>query len=151
MKLMPWKRRTDGVVPVVEDFFDRFFDEPRYGSRLPEVFRQTPLPAVNVCETEGEYTITMDAPGLEEGDFEIQVMGNHLQIAGERRWQEDEKEEDFHRVESQYGRFSRTVELPTNLALEPDQVDAKYQKGVLKVSIPKREKTPTTRIEVHAG
>jgi len=151
MNIIPWRRRGE-TAPVLEDFFQRFLDdEGSLTSRLPELFRSNGVPAVNVAETEDTYTITMDAPGLEEEDFEVQAMGNRLQISGERRWEEEETEKEFHRVESQYGKFSRTVTLPTNLVVEPELIEASYTKGVLTIYVPKKEKTPAAKIAVRPG
>jgi HSP20 family protein len=93
----------------------------------------------------------MDSPGLDQQDFEIETMGNQVLISGERKWEEAKKGKEFRRVESQYGKFERTVMLPENARIDPDKIDASYAKGVLTITVPKRERTPAAKIPVHAG
>jgi len=154
MKLTPWRRR-DAVTPFHDDddFFSRFFGpagEP-FASHLPELFQQRALPAVNVAETEDEFCITVDCPGLDEDDIHVQAMGSSLVVSGERKWEEEKEGKEFRRVESQYGSFERRIALPEALRIEPDDVDATYEKGVLTVVVKKREKTPAAKIKVRKG
>lgn len=153
--LLPWRRsepsRRFGSLDL-PDLFGRLFEngdlEPVH---LPEAFRRGPVPPMNVSENEKDYTVTLDAPGLEENDFDIQLMGGRLIISGERRWREEKKEKEYVRVESQYGSFSRSIDLPDGAGTDTDQIRATYDKGVLKVVVPKAEPTPTTRIPVAKG
>ncbi len=154
MNLIPRLRRespTSGDFDF-DEFWSRFWGNGGEGmaSRLPEMFRTRRFPAVNIAETEDSFCITMDCPGLEENDFEVQAMGRQLIISGERKWEEEKKGKEFRRVESQYGKFERTVELPENARNEPEQVDASYKKGILTITVPKLEKTPAGKIPVHA-
>ena len=100
------------------------------------------------AETEEAFVVTLDCPGMKDEDFEVQAMGNQLILTGERSWEKEKKGKEFHRVESQYGRFERTVQLPENAMTEDNGIDAHYAKGVLTVTVPKRAKTPTTKIPV---
>jgi len=155
MKVMPWHRRESLLpsMPDFESFWNSIWEKEDEGfkSHLPEVFRARLFPAVNIAETEENFCITMDCPGLEEKDFEIQTMGNQLLISGERKWEEEKKGKEFRRVESQFGKFERTVRLPENAKTDPSVVDASYKKGILTITIPKLEKTPASKISVHAG
>lgn len=153
MKMVPWRRR-DSMLPFFSDF-DELFTSPwtepngELTSHLPEVFQRKPFPALNIAETEDGFAITLDCPGLDEKDFQVEVMGRSLVISGERKWEKEKKGKEYRRVESQYGHFERTVRLPENARLEAGKVDATYKKGVLTVTVPKLEKTPTTKVEVH--
>lgn len=154
MKLVP-RRLRGSLLPVpddMEDFFTRLWGEGDgdFFNRLPEVFQTRMFPAVNVAEMEDAFTITMDCPGLDEKDIQVEAMGNTLLLSGERKWEEEKKGKEFRRVESQYGKFERTVTLPDNVRIEPGKIDAMYEKGVLHIRIPKLEKTPTAKIPVHA-
>ncbi len=155
MNLIPWRRSESPVTGDVsiDDLWERLWGNggESLASRLPEMFRTRPFPPVNIAETEENFCITMDCPGLEEKDFEIQAMGNQLNISGERKWEEEKKGKDYRRVESQYGKFERTVQLPENARTEPDRIHASYKKGVLTLTVPKLEKTPAAKISVHAG
>lgn len=155
MNLIPW-RRGESLIPThfaPEELWNRFLgnEDVDFGSHLPEAFRSHTLPAVNIAETEGTYCITMDCPGLDESDFHVESMGRQLIIGGERKWEKEKKDKEFRRVESQYGKFERTVTLPENAKLDADKIDAKYEKGVLKIEVPKVQKTPSKKIPVHAG
>lgn len=153
MNIIPWRRREFPSTFEWDDLWSRFWGDGNEGiaSHLPEVFRARPFPAVNIAETEDSFCITIDCPGLEEEDFQIETMGNQLLISGERKWEEEKKGKEFRRVESQYGKFERTVQLPENARTEAEKVDASYTKGVLTITVPKLEKTPSSKIPVHAG
>lgn len=157
MKIIPRLHRIN-MIPVHrrddEDWWSQVFnwgDGSLAGSsRLPELFRRGPSPALNVAETEDEYTVTLDLPGLDEDDIDVQLMGNHLVISGERKWEDEEKKKEFHRVESEYGTFSRTVVLPEGLTSDPESIKASYKRGLLEIRVPKVEPTPATKIKVKA-
>jgi HSP20 family protein len=133
--------------------FDELFNFPWMENtpktRLPEVFRATTMPPVNVSETDKLFSIAMDLPGLEEKDIDVKLMGNQLTVTAERRWEDEKKGREFYRVESQFGRFERSVTLPENLKMASG--DAAYKKGVLTINFPKIEPTPATRINVKPG
>jgi HSP20 family protein len=132
-----------------EDLFSLPWLENMPKSRLPEAFRTPTLPPVNVAETDKAFTIAVDLPGLEEKDIDVRLMGNQLTISAERRWEEEKKGREYHRVESQFGRFERSVTLPENVKL--GAAEAAYRKGVLTITLPKLEPTPATKINVKAG
>jgi len=154
MKLTPWRRRESALaLPDLEDFFNGLWGngETPFASHLPEVFQRRGFPAVNVAETEESYSITLDCPGLEEEEIQVEIMGSTLVISGERKWDEEKTGKEFHRVESQFGEFERRIQLPENASPDTDKIEASYKKGVLTITVPKAEKTPTSKIPVHAG
>ncbi len=155
MNIIPWKRHEAPTSRLTDfdDLWNRMLGNGNEAltNRLPEAFRGLPVPPVNVSETEDSFFITMDCPGLEEKDFEVQTMDKQLIISGERKWQEEKKGKEFHRVESQFGKFERTLQLPTNALTDPEKIEASYKKGVLTITVPKFEKTPAAKIPVHAG
>ena len=132
-----------------EDVFSFPWFENGPKSRLPEAFRTATLPPVNISETDKTFLISVDLPGLEEKDIDVRLMGNQLTISAERKWEEEKRGREFHRVESQFGRFERSVTLPENV--RSGAGEASYKKGVLAITIPKMESTPTTKINVKAG
>ncbi|MCB9883686.1 MAG: Hsp20/alpha crystallin family protein [Planctomycetes bacterium] len=122
---------------------------PRLTDRLPEVFSKMFVPPVNLAETDKAIIVTLEAPGLDESDFDVQVSGNHLTVTGEKKFEEDKIDsKDFRRVERQYGKFSRSVTLPTEV--RDDEVDALYAKGVLTVTIPKAASTSKKKVKIRA-
>lgn len=153
MKLIP--RREHGPIASfrseIDDLFQRFLGDFDGGTRLPAAFRQDLVPAVDVAETEKAFTFSFELPGLAEKDIQIQLVGNQLVVSAERKWEEEKQGKEFHRVESQFGRFQRSIALPPNARAQADAIQATYKRGILEVSIPKIEPTPSTKIPVKAG
>lgn len=108
--------------------------------------RQSWAPPVNIEETADAYEVTAELPGLRPDDVEITVEQNVLSISGERKWGDDAENKNFHRVERGYGRFLRTFALPHQV--DGEQVQARFQDGVLNVSIPKAEGAKPRRIQI---
>jgi HSP20 family protein len=134
-----------------DDFFKNLwgpFDGIR--NRLPATFRGRTYPAMNVSESENHYLVSVELPGLDVKDVSIELMGNQLQISGERKWEEDKKGKEFHRVESQYGSFTRSLLLPENARMDRESIEATFQKGILEIRIPKVEPTPAAKIAIKA-
>jgi HSP20 family protein len=153
MNVIPWRKREGDAVlrPEFDDLFNRFFEPFEWRrNRLPEAFASESFPAMNVAESESHFLVTLELPGLEAKDVNIELMGNQLQVSGERRWEEEKKCKEFHRVESQFGRFARTLALPENLRLRKESIEATFQRGVLEIRIPKLEPTPAERIPIKA-
>ena len=155
MNVIPWRKRngTTAFRSDLDELFERFM-EP-FGAelnRLPAVFQQRNMPAMNVAETETEYMVALDLPGLDEKDIEVELMGNQLVVSGERKWEKETKKgKEFHRVESQYGSFQRSITLPDGLRREREAVVATFRQGILEIRVPKLQPTPAARIPIKAG
>ena len=104
------------------------------------------LPPINVAEDQKAMMVTVELPGFEEKDVQVNVTGNLVTISGERKWEDAKKGKEWHRVESRYGSFTRSLTLPSNL--RTDQVDAVFSKGVLSLTFQKVEPTPTTKVKI---
>ena len=92
-------------------------------------------PKMDLEETEKEYRITAELPGMEEKDVEILLTGNAISLKGEKKEEKEEKGKSFYHVERSYGSFQRTVPLPDGIDLK--RVDADFKNGVLTVKLPK--------------
>lgn len=152
MNILPWRDRT--ALNTLRSEFDNLFNRMPFGdgeSRLPEVFGRRVMPAVNIAETEKTWSVSVELPGLNEKDIQVQVMGQQLVISGERKWEEEKKGKEYRSVESQYGAFERSIPLPDNLRLDPESIQATYKRGMLEVTLPKLEPTPAAKIPVKAG
>jgi HSP20 family protein len=126
--------------------FDRFFstDFPQLFSRFDE---QINMPRLDMHETENEYIVSCDLPGLErKEDVNIDVNNNVLTISGTIQRNQDIKEEQLHRRERFFGRFQRSITLPTNAATE--NIRASYKNGVLDIHIPKIKSDTTKQINI---
>jgi HSP20 family protein len=153
MTLFPTIRRRSE--DLLRRPFSSLFDElmqwnsPTFATRLPETFTRGMIPPVNIGEDEKSLSISLEMPGLDEKDIKLEVLGQQLLVSAERKFESDKKEKDFHRIEQEYGSFSRTIQLPTGL--KTDQIEAIYKKGILTLTIPKIEPTPTRKITVKKG
>ena len=153
MKLIPWTKRTDlaNFRSEFDNLWNRFLDGDVYDTNLPAVFNRATFPPVNVAESEKNWTVSVELPGLREQDIQVQILGQQLMISGDRKWEDERKGKEFHRVESQYGAFQRSIQLPENTRLDPDAVVATYKKGILEITLPKVEPTPAAKIPVKSS
>ena len=104
-------------------------------------------PPVDVYEDEHNITLKIEVPGIDEKDINVTIENNTLTVRGERRFEKDEKEENFHRVERMYGSFTRSFTLPNTV--DPEQVIAHYEKGVLKIRLAKKAEAKPKLIKVN--
>ena len=103
-------------------------------------------PLVDITEDEKEYLIKAELPEVKREDVKLTVQDNVLAISGERRYEKEEKNKKYHRVERAYGNFLRSFTLPEDA--DGSKVSAEYKDGVLKVHLPKSEKATPKSIEV---
>ena len=96
------------------------------------------VPSVNTREANDAYYIEVDLPGVKKEDIDIKVDENILTISGVRKLKEEQKEEEFYKVESMYGKFERSFSLPEDV--DVDNIQAHSQNGVLEIKIPKVQK-----------
>ncbi len=138
---------------VVRDRFGRLFEDAfndmlrPFGSDPEGVSNRTWIPRVDIREGADGLTLLMDLPGLGKEDVHITLENNVLTVAGERKFEADEKaNETYHRLERQYGAFTRSFTLgPT---VRTDKVEATFQDGVLTVQLPKQEESKPRRISI---
>ncbi len=106
-------------------------------------------PPVDVYEDEHNVTLKIEVPGIDEKDIDVRIENNTLTVHGERKFEKEEKEENYRRVERQYGSFTRTFTLPNTV--DQDSVQANYDKGVLKVTLTKKAEAKPKQIKVNVG
>ena len=119
---------------VLDDFFkpwNEWFDNGGFMGRTMNV------PAVNITEHKDEYLVSLAAPGLKKDDFKLDIDGNMLTISSQKEESKEEKEKRFTRREYSYSSFSRSFTLPEEINKE--KIDAKYEDGVLKISLPRKD------------
>jgi len=112
-----------------------FFDTN--GGSLIDTLNPVTIPAVNISENKERFDVTIAAPGMKKDDFNIDVDGNTLTISAETREEKEEKENRYTRKEYSYSSFSRSFSLPDGV--NKDKIDASYDNGILKLSLPKTE------------
>ncbi|SMC23925.1 HSP20 family protein [Desulfacinum hydrothermale DSM 13146] len=142
--LVPRERRESLLAwPRAFDWMDRFFDE-----MLPSVWGEDRpmVPAFDVSETEDKIVVKADLPGVEAKDLDISITDNVLTVKGEKKQEKEEKGESYHRVERRFGSFARSIALPADVKSEG--VEAVYRDGVLRIEIPKSERSRQKKIAV---
>ena len=135
---------------TLQDRMNRLFRDS-YGpeGREESLTSTTFAPPVDVYEDEHNVTLKIEVPGIDEKDIDVRIENNTLTVHGERKFEKEEKEENYRRVESQYGSFTRTFTLPNTV--DPDSVQADYDKGVLKIKLAKKAEAKPKQIKVNVG
>ena len=135
--------RRDDLTNWIEKFFEGSGD-----GWLAAPARGELVPALNIAEDQKAMTVAVELPGFDEKDIHVTATKSLLTISGERKWEEERKGKEWRRVESQYGSFTRTLTLPANL--KTDQIEAVFSKGILTLTLPKIEPTPSTQVKIKA-
>src|ERR1044071_8552113 len=133
---------------ALQDRLNRVFREA-YSPEGPEETLTTGnfAPPVDVYEDAHNITLKIEVPGIDEKDIDVSIENNTLTVHGERRFENDEKEENFQRIERRYGSFTRSFTLPNTV--DPEQVSAHYEKGVLGVRLVKKAEAKPKLIKVN--
>jgi HSP20 family protein len=105
-------------------------------------------PRADVAETDKEYLISLELPGLDESEIDVKLTGDELIVTGEKKQKKEEKGKHFLRTETYHGAFERRFELPTGVRKEPDSLKATFRNGVLEVRVLKTEPRPVAKIPV---
>lgn len=131
---------------ALREEIDRLFDS--FFGRVPQVAERetTWTPAINLEETQNEYIVHAELPGLKKEDIKVHVSEDSVTISGERKVEREEKGRTYHRVEMAYGKFQRTIYLPGEVI--PDKAKASYKDGILTITIPKSETAKPKEIEI---
>ena len=107
------------------------------------------VPAVDIYEDAKKIVLKLEVPGIEEKDLDIRVENHTLTVKGERKFEAEEKEQNFHRIERRYGSFFRAFTLPSTV--DTESVQASYNAGVLKLELAKKAESQPKRIKINVG
>jgi HSP20 family protein len=129
----------------LQDEVSRMFSQV-FGADTPVTSAGAWSPALDVEETDAEFILHVELPGMSPDDVEIAIEESVLTVTGERRFYDDRNEEGFRRVERRYGRFHRAVRLPDRV--KPDEIDASYRDGLVTITVPKAPEARPRRIKV---
>ncbi len=127
--------------------FNNLFDQPNPTGRNGAAGRRW-IPAMDLIETGDQYVLRADLPGLSDDDINVQLEDNVLTISGERNT-EHETQEGYYRLERAFGEFSRSLTLPEGI--DPDGVQAHFDRGVLEIRIPKPEQKKPRQVQISLG
>lgn len=143
MSLLKTKRNGDLFPKLVSNLFDTdFFTRPSlldFEGGLSRLNMLANYPSVNIAEHDKDFKIELAAPGLEKKDFKIETDNDMLTISSEKKHEKKEEKENYRRQEFSYESFSRSFQLPENSL--PEKIEAKYEDGLLKLTLPKKEVT----------
>lgn len=146
MDLVPWRNgREAGALSSLRREFNDMFDRFWSGALEPLQFGKW-TPAVDISETDESVLVQAEVPGIDPEHIDVSLEGNVLTIRGEKQDQREEKGENFHRVERQYGTFIRNIQLPSEVV--GDKVTASFKNGVLEVCLPKSEESKPKRVAI---
>ena len=144
MALVRWDPFRD--LTALQTEVNRLFSRAGTGDMAD---RQSWTPSIDVIETDDAIKLKAELAGLVPDDINIEVQDNVLTMSGERRFQEEGKEDKYYRIERRYGSFSRSIALPQTV--DESKIEAKYENGVLEVSVPKAEVAKPKKITVAVG
>ncbi|HET6179519.1 MAG TPA: Hsp20/alpha crystallin family protein [Candidatus Sulfotelmatobacter sp.] len=134
---------------TLQDRINRVFRDSYSASQDDSLATSSFAPAVDVYEDEHKVSLKIEVPGIDEKDIDVRVENNTLTVHGERKIEKEEKEENYRRVERQYGSFTRTFTLPQTV--DTENVSATYDKGVLKIALPKKAEAKPKQIKISVG
>ncbi|UCH79662.1 MAG: Hsp20/alpha crystallin family protein [Nitrospiraceae bacterium] len=137
----PFQRLHDEMDALFDDFFTGFNMEPFEG-RQARPFR----PNIDVSETDNEFRVSAELPGMDDKDIEVNLNRDSLTIRGEKKQEKEDKGKDYYHVERSYGSFTRTIPLPVEI--ESDKAEAHFKKGVLTVTVPKNVKAVESKKKI---
>ncbi len=144
-RFLPALRRQDRGIERTGDVFDlmeSFWKDPFNFS----LFKDVSYPAVNISENDKEIKVKAELPGLDSKDIDLSIQNNTLILKGEKKFEEEESKENFHRIECSYGSFYRAIPLPAEV--DESKVSAKFKNGVLEIKLPKKEEIRAKKIEI---
>ena len=144
MELM--SRSPFGVLGSTRKELDSFLNRFLRKTPAAGAFSEEWLPSVDISETKKNFIVKAELPGLDVRDVSVSLSGDVLIVKGEKKKEEEEKDEHHHYIERYSGSFQRSFQLPT--AVKGDNVEATFDKGVLKITIPKTEEAEKKKIEI---
>lgn len=146
--MLPALRSQLGELDRMRREMDRIWDNITR-DRYPSTFEQDWVPSLDLSDTGDSLVAELEVPGMDSKDIDISITGNVLTVSGEKKRKREEKEHNYHLVERSYGKFVRSVRLPSTV--DPDRVEASYKDGILTITMDKVEQAKTKKIEVKAS
>lgn len=151
MALIRWEPigELNTIQNEMNRLFNTFFDQSGTSGRGSGEGRRRWIPAMDLVETDDHYVLRADLPGLSDDDVNVELQDNVLTVSGERRTEHQDRQEGYYRLERAFGGFSRSLTLPEGV--DPDGVQAHFDRGVLEISIPKPEQKKPRQVQIKLG
>ncbi|MFQ6038920.1 MAG: Hsp20/alpha crystallin family protein [Candidatus Aminicenantales bacterium] len=145
MAIIRWDPFRDLI--TLREKMNQLFEEA-FSTRGEErdLVSTTWTPSVDIYETEQDLVLTAELPGIDEKDIEIKIEDHTLSIKGERKFEKETKEENYHRIERSYGSFYRSFTIPQYV--DQEKIQAEHENGVLRITMPKRPELKAKKIKV---
>ena len=142
-EIQPWRpfREVTNLRREMDKIWEDFF-----GGRELVGVEGAWIPPVDLSETKDALIVKAEVPGMDPKEIEVSMTGDLLTIKGEKKQRTEEKDENYHRIETRYGAFSRMIRLP--VAVDSEKISATYEKGVLKLTLTKKEESKPKQIEI---
>ena len=145
MALTRWDPFRD--LSIMQERMNRMFEDAGRGWRGDEPSSTTTWsPAVDIYETENDIQVQAELPGVDRKDISLNLEKNVLTLKGERRFEKETKQENYHRIERAYGGFSRSFSIPA--IVDEEKIRADYKDGILKIALPKKEQVKAKQIAI---
>ena len=149
MALVKWNPNKELL--NMEREFNRLFNSLgkrfNFDRELDEEFENAVWsPLTDISETNDEYILNMDLPGVKKDDVKISYSNGELIVSGERKQEKDDKNSKYHRIERSYGKYYRSFTLPEKI--DEDKIEAEFNNGSLTIKVPKSEESKPKEIEV---
>jgi len=146
MALIRWSPMRDvlSIPDEMNRMFDGIFGLPK---REAEWGTVRWAPRMNVVEDEDKFEVTAELPGLGKDEVTIEVKDHTLTLTGEKKMEEEKKDNNYHLFERCYGQFVRTIKLPDNV--ETDNIAAEFKDGILTIDVPKTEKAKLKTVKIN--
>lgn len=129
-----------------DQIFGEFFGRTPFRMAATEAMWS---PLVDIHETKDSFQLIAELPGVKQEDIQVSIEGDTLTLKGERKSEVEVKEDQYHRIERSYGRFERSIVLPS--VVDPNRVKATYRDGVLEIQLPKKEEAKPKEIKVEVA
>ena len=145
MAISRWDPFRD--LSVLQERMNRLFEDAGRGYRGDEAAATTSWsPAVDIYETENEIMVRAELPGIDRKDIALSLDNNVLTLKGERRFEKETRQENYHRIERAYGTFSRAFSIPA--IVDEEKIRADYKDGILTIALPKKEQVKPKQIKI---
>ena len=144
MELAPWKPfgGLGSLRKEMEGLWDKFFNETQLTVGGTDMW----MPALDISENKDAFVVKVELPGITEKDVNVSISGDMLTIKGEKKKEKEEKEEHYHRVEISSGSFQRSFQLPSSV--KADKIEAAFDKGILRITLPKMDEAKKKDIKI---
>lgn len=145
MAIIRWDPFRDLI--TIREKMNRLFEEAVTSrGEDKDMMSSSWTPSVDIFETENELVLSAEIPGIDEKDIEIKLEDNTLILKGERKFEKETKEENYHRIERAYGSFHRSFTLPPYI--DQDKINAEHQDGILKIVMPKMPELKPRKVKI---